>query len=301
MKEMKECELCSFPARMFCESDQARLCWDCDEKVHGANFLVARHSRSLLCHACQAPTPWKASGTRLAPTVSVCEACVLRCDKDRHRSSGEDRESEGGNTDDEEDDDDEDDHDDDDENDGDEDEDEDDDVEEEEDGENQVVPLSSSAASLPLPPDASSSSSEDGEASSRLSARSRGGVSALKRTRQNADLDLDSDDDIGCCSRQHNHKASRTAYDEEDTSLSSRRPWNEGQPTELNRSLKLEDQGETESTSTAIIGSIKRFQKSIISGDDAPALILGICKLSKDPRAVDLRPTPNPTIPTRTV
>lgn len=298
MKEMKECELCSFPARMFCESDQARLCWDCDEKVHGANFLVARHSRSLLCHACQAPTPWKASGTRLAPTVSVCEACVLRCDKDRHRSSGEDRESEGGNTDDEEDDDD--DHDDDDENDGDEG-DEDDDVEEEEDGENQVVPLSSSAASLPLPPDASSSSSEDGEASSRFSARGRGGVSALKRTRQNADLDLDSDDDIGCCSWQHNHKASRTAYDEEDTSLSSRRPCYERQPTELNRSLKLEDQGETESTSTAIVGSIKRFQKSIISGDEAPAMILGICKLSKDPRAVDLRPTANPTIPSRTV
>lgn len=297
MKEMKECELCSFPARMFCESDQARLCWDCDEKVHGANFLVARHSRSLLCHACQAPTPWKASGTRLAPTVSVCEACVLRCDKDRHRSSGEDRESEGGNTDDGEDDDD---HDDDDENDGDEG-DEDDDVEEEEDGENQVVPLSSSAASLPLPPDASSSSSEDGEASSRFSARGRGGVSALKRTRQNADLDLDSDDDIGCCSWQHNHKASRTAYDEEDTSLSSRRPCYERQPTELNRSLKLEDQGETESTSTAIVGSIKRFQKSIISGDEAPAMILGICKLSKDPRAVDLRPTANPTIPSRTV
>ncbi|CBI17015.3 unnamed protein product, partial [Vitis vinifera] len=49
------------------------------------------------------------------------------------------------------------------------------------------------------------------------------------------------------------------------------------------RLLKLEDQGKTESTSTAIIGSIKRFQKSITSGDDAPAMILGICKLSKHP------------------
>ena len=193
---MKECELCSFPARMFCESDQARLCWDCDEKVHGANFLVARHSRSLLCHACQSPTPWKASGSRLAHTVSVCQACVLRCDKEQHRISGEDRESKGGNTDDEDGDDDDDDDDDvdvDDEDGGDE-SDEDDDVEEaeEEDGENQVVPWSS-AASPPPPPVTSSSSSEDGEASSRFIARGSGGVSALKRTRHNADLDLDSE------------------------------------------------------------------------------------------------------------
>ena len=194
---MKECELCSFPARMFCESDQARLCWDCDEKVHGANFLVARHSRSLLCHACQSPTPWKASGSRLAHTVSVCQACVLRCDKEQHRISGEDRESKGGNTDDEDGDDDDDDDDDDvdvDDEDGGDESDEDDDVEEaeEEDGENQVVPWSS-AASPPPPPVTSSSSSEDGEASSRFIARGSGGVSALKRTRHNADLDLDSE------------------------------------------------------------------------------------------------------------
>lgn len=186
MKDRKECELCSFPARMFCESDQARLCWDCDEKVHGANFLVARHSRSLLCHACQSTTPWKASGTRLALTVSVCEACVLSCDADRHRDSAEDRESEGDNTDAEDNDDEDDDDDDDD------DVDEEEDEEEEEDGENQVVPWSS-AASPPSPPVVSSSSSEDGEASSKLSARGRGSVSALKRTRQNADLDLDCD------------------------------------------------------------------------------------------------------------
>ncbi|KAK6946791.1 B-box-type zinc finger [Dillenia turbinata] len=58
---MKGCELCSNPARMYCESDQASLCWSCDEKVHGANFLVAKHMRCLLCHACQCLTPWKAS------------------------------------------------------------------------------------------------------------------------------------------------------------------------------------------------------------------------------------------------
>ncbi|MQM19429.1 hypothetical protein Taro_052433 [Colocasia esculenta] len=62
---------------MYCESDQASLCWECDGKVHGANFLVARHMRSLLCRSCQAPTPWRASGSRLAPTLS--DDLELRC------------------------------------------------------------------------------------------------------------------------------------------------------------------------------------------------------------------------------
>ncbi|KAK9119348.1 hypothetical protein Scep_017441 [Stephania cephalantha] len=53
------------------ESDQASLCWDCDSKVHCANFLVARHSTSLLCHSCQS------TGVKLGPTaVSVCERCM---------------------------------------------------------------------------------------------------------------------------------------------------------------------------------------------------------------------------------
>ncbi|KAF2314272.1 hypothetical protein GH714_024819 [Hevea brasiliensis] len=73
---MKGCELCGGTARMYCESDQASLCWDCDEKVHCANFLVAKHCRTLLCQVCQSPTPWKASGPKLGPTVSICESCL---------------------------------------------------------------------------------------------------------------------------------------------------------------------------------------------------------------------------------
>ncbi|GMH05678.1 hypothetical protein Nepgr_007518 [Nepenthes gracilis] len=72
----KGCELCKAEAKMFCESDQASLCWDCDEKVHAANFLVAKHTRTVLCHVCQAETPWKAAGARLGRTTSVCDACV---------------------------------------------------------------------------------------------------------------------------------------------------------------------------------------------------------------------------------
>ncbi|KAF7805851.1 zinc finger protein CONSTANS-LIKE 2-like [Senna tora] len=119
---MKKCELCKIPARTYCESDEASLCWECDAKVHGANFLVARHSRTLLCHACQSPTPWKASGVHLGNTVSLCRACD-------DQEEGE--ESEGGN---------------------------DTDSDGADDGDSQIVP--SSSTTTPPPPSSSSSSDE---------------------------------------------------------------------------------------------------------------------------------------------
>ncbi|KAF2305045.1 hypothetical protein GH714_001314 [Hevea brasiliensis] len=73
---------------MYCESDQANLCWDCDAKVHGANFLVAKHSRTLLCHLCQSFTPWTASGPKLSLTVSVCENCVNNSTCREERGNG---------------------------------------------------------------------------------------------------------------------------------------------------------------------------------------------------------------------
>ncbi|PKU68648.1 Putative zinc finger protein CONSTANS-LIKE 11 [Dendrobium catenatum] len=73
---MKRCELCGREARMYCESDQASLCWDCDAKVHGANFLVERHPRVLLCRRCQSPTAWRATGARLSPIISACDRCT---------------------------------------------------------------------------------------------------------------------------------------------------------------------------------------------------------------------------------
>ncbi|KAL3017486.1 hypothetical protein AAZX31_06G281400 [Glycine max] len=124
---MNKCELCKVPARIFCESDQASLCWDCDAKVHSANFLVARHARTLLCRTCRSPTPWKASGASLASAVSVCDRCA---------ASEEPEESEAGNDDEP---------------------DTEDDDNDDEDGDNQVVPWSSSP---PPPPPSSSSGSE---------------------------------------------------------------------------------------------------------------------------------------------
>ncbi|KAA8519913.1 hypothetical protein F0562_014177 [Nyssa sinensis] len=153
---MKKCELCnSTIARMYCDSDEASLCWDCDTKVHTANFLVAKHSRTLLCHACQSPTPWTGSGPKLGPTVSVCETCA----RTNHPKNNDDEDDDQNSEDQSDEDDDSDDDGDDGDGDGDGDDDDDDD-----DGDNQVVPLSYS--SLPPPPLVSSSCSE--ESSSKL-------------------------------------------------------------------------------------------------------------------------------------
>ncbi|KAL0798377.1 hypothetical protein Bca101_053552 [Brassica carinata] len=163
----KKCDLCDGVARMYCESDQASLCWDCDGKVHGANFLVAKHTRCLLCTACQSLTPWKATGLRLGPTFSVCEPCVAlksaaagrsgvrsvsdnRDEEAKRFEHEEDRHEDGDSAESYDDDEDEDD----------EYSDEDEDVDEEE-AENQVVPWSAAAAAQ-LPPMMSSSSSSDG-------------------------------------------------------------------------------------------------------------------------------------------
>ncbi|KAK1388972.1 B-box zinc finger protein 32 [Heracleum sosnowskyi] len=93
---MKICELCKGAARVFCESDQASLCWSCDAKVHSANFLVARHVRSLLCHSCHSPTAWSGSGHKLGRTISICEPCVkarVPNNTESHGANEEDSES----------------------------------------------------------------------------------------------------------------------------------------------------------------------------------------------------------------
>ncbi|XP_045814400.1 B-box domain protein 30-like [Trifolium pratense] len=72
----KKCELCKKPAKLFCESDQASLCWECDAKVHTANFIVTKHHRFLLCHICQSLTPWHGTGPKFVPTISLCNHCV---------------------------------------------------------------------------------------------------------------------------------------------------------------------------------------------------------------------------------
>ncbi|KAB2615788.1 zinc finger protein CONSTANS-LIKE 15-like [Pyrus ussuriensis x Pyrus communis] len=133
---MRDCELCGVRARVHCEPDQARL----------ANFLVAKHPRSLICRGCQSPTPWTGSGPKLTPTVSVCQICV-----ERPRSNFEGREevqeseaeSEGV--------------------DGEEEEDDGDDCDESDEDENQVVPWSCCSYSEADPPRTASCSSNEEE------------------------------------------------------------------------------------------------------------------------------------------
>ncbi|KNA08945.1 hypothetical protein SOVF_158150 [Spinacia oleracea] len=50
----KTCEFCGAAwAVVYCEADAALLCLSCDTKVHSANALFARHSRTLLCDSCK--------------------------------------------------------------------------------------------------------------------------------------------------------------------------------------------------------------------------------------------------------
>ncbi|KAJ6792228.1 putative protein no-on-transient A isoform X2 [Iris pallida] len=176
---MKKCELCSSVARLVCESDEASLCFECDAKVHGANFLVARHQRLLLCRHCQAPTTWRADGPRLGPTVSLCRRCLLHKNQ-RHHHDDDDDEGESRRNQQEE------------EEDQDDDDDDDEEGEEEEEGEEQVVPWATDEeeknTTPPPPPVASSSSSEEestsaAAATTATTARERNGL--LKRTREN--------------------------------------------------------------------------------------------------------------------
>ncbi|XP_057450480.1 B-box zinc finger protein 32-like [Lotus japonicus] len=129
------CSLCEKRAAILCDSDQAKLCWGCDARVHSANFLVAKHSRVLLCSLCNSLTPWNASGPKLTPTLSFCHSCSahrraarLRRDDDYVNNDDDDDREYSSHS-----------HHDDDDDDGDDDGEE---SEEEEGGENQVVPMS---------------------------------------------------------------------------------------------------------------------------------------------------------------
>ncbi|KAE9621660.1 hypothetical protein Lal_00032964 [Lupinus albus] len=90
MEETWLCSLCEKRARIVCESDQAKLCWNCDHKVHSANFLVAKHLRILLCNLCQSLTPWNACGPSLTPTSSLCHPCSLFRDNIRGDDNDDD-------------------------------------------------------------------------------------------------------------------------------------------------------------------------------------------------------------------
>ncbi|XP_027063290.1 uncharacterized protein [Coffea arabica] len=264
-KMRKKCELCRGSARMYCESDQASLCWSCDFQVHAANFLVARHLRTLLCHVCQSPTPWTATGTKLGPTVSVCDNCCLR--KRNRLDDGEEEadvnESEGEDV-------------------GEQD---DDDYDEKKDNEDfQVVPWSPTAP----PPPASSSSNNDEETSNSSSSASSSLASSprdRKRMRKNASdphsqenrcwIDLNKPPEmaakeVACACGGGGERAD--CVDSLSTRCLKRRRRESGRI------------GISRPNSRAIVESVKLLQRQEMG---SPAAIAKLCRLSEDQSAVD--------------
>lgn len=80
------CELCRGRASLYCASDSAFLCLDCDAKVHEANFLVARHVRRMLCRACDRFDGNVVSGVGSRPVQSLCRSCEAE-DGDRRSAA----------------------------------------------------------------------------------------------------------------------------------------------------------------------------------------------------------------------
>ncbi|KAL4327878.1 hypothetical protein HN51_035140 [Arachis hypogaea] len=67
------CECCGVArAIVYCKSDSARLCMDCDVSVHSANCLSMRHLRSLLCDRCNSEA---AIVHCIEEKLSFCQGC----------------------------------------------------------------------------------------------------------------------------------------------------------------------------------------------------------------------------------
>ncbi|KAF6167299.1 hypothetical protein GIB67_043160, partial [Kingdonia uniflora] len=69
------CEFCgTAKAVIFCRSDNARLCLQCDGHVHSANCLSRRHLRSLICDRCNLqPAIFRC----LEDKMCLCQSCDL--------------------------------------------------------------------------------------------------------------------------------------------------------------------------------------------------------------------------------
>ncbi|GAB4859472.1 hypothetical protein Ancab_010939 [Ancistrocladus abbreviatus] len=67
------CELCGIVrANVYCKSDNARLCLQCDGCVHSANSLSRRHARSIICDKC---TTQPAIVRCIDEKMNFCQGC----------------------------------------------------------------------------------------------------------------------------------------------------------------------------------------------------------------------------------
>ncbi|KAL9246246.1 hypothetical protein vseg_019807 [Gypsophila vaccaria] len=72
----KTCEFCAAPRPIiYCQADGAFLCLSCDSKVHSANALSSRHTRTLLCDSCR----YNQANVRcLDHLMLLCKGCDTR-------------------------------------------------------------------------------------------------------------------------------------------------------------------------------------------------------------------------------
>ncbi|KAL6536873.1 hypothetical protein OROHE_012457 [Orobanche hederae] len=81
------CECCSVSkALVYCKSDSAPLCLECDNYIHSPNALSRRHQRSLICDACVSQA---AVSRCLDENLSLCQVCCdttgAACEAAKHR------------------------------------------------------------------------------------------------------------------------------------------------------------------------------------------------------------------------
>ncbi|PIA43719.1 hypothetical protein AQUCO_01800045v1 [Aquilegia coerulea] len=81
------CELCNGEAWLYCVSDSAFLCLNCDARVHQANFLVARHVRRTICCKCKYFDGNSISGVGFRRHIEpICQSCLSNCSSDSNSS-----------------------------------------------------------------------------------------------------------------------------------------------------------------------------------------------------------------------
>ncbi|KAL9235546.1 hypothetical protein vseg_010296 [Gypsophila vaccaria] len=76
----RSCELCEEAATVYCPCDTAFLCDNCDDKVHRANFLVARHVRVEICRTCRSFAGKRISG--VGKPSPACDSCTPTAEVD---------------------------------------------------------------------------------------------------------------------------------------------------------------------------------------------------------------------------
>lgn len=82
----QRCEFCGETRPVvYCKADAAVLCFACDVRIHAANALFGRHTRTFVCQSCWTKP---ASARCLDHSLALCRGCDRRvhaADSAQHR------------------------------------------------------------------------------------------------------------------------------------------------------------------------------------------------------------------------